>query len=214
MNQNGKKKDLRMKNIFLTVISLIALSNCTMSAFIPISSGISSGISMGIPDKNKHSISFNYQKLGISNFEPKIFKEGEPYISSIKGDYRINEDRGLEGIIKEYLSIKFAEGIIESSNTSLKIELLNFEISENHDQDVTSKLSMGVPSNVLLGATMKIKITFKKNEKEKTKEISLKTESPYVATFGQNIFNSHAENINKLNEKCILFIDSFLTENL
>ena len=213
----------KITKIIFSLLLLNMLMSCATS--LPMTSSINDFVMMGTKTNTTNEIKFHFSTKIMDGLVKPFNKNQESEITGHAG-YNHTESSTLNRMLKEYLSNKFSK-ISESGDTKIEVTLKDFWIEQYSTDSGGSQFAavmFGGEINNLCVANLKLLLKVEANGKTLTKNISVTSEDNFVQGIGtgtstSNVYRGsnsieyvHARNINKVNNKALMLLNSYFEE--
>jgi len=192
---------------------------------IPTSSTLNDFVMLGIKANSSDSVSFKYESNIMDGIIKPFDKDKAKELTSHPG-YNHTESTTLERMFGEYMDNKFTK-LSPSGGVKIKVLLKDFWI-EQYLTDSATKAAMvalfGGEVNSVCVAKVKIQLNINRDNEQLSKAITSTVEDTFVSGYGtgtstsklyrgkNSLEHTHANNINKANNKVIMMINSYFQE--
>ena len=205
-----------MRNYIAISLMILILLSMGCSQNLPMSSSLNDFILMGTKTNSSDKINFEFESL-VPNGQMKAYTKDRA--KEVSGStFNHTESTTLRAMINDYMFNKFSKFDM-GNDVTIKVVLKDFWIEQYiTDSGGTQAIKMldtilsgtSHSSNYIISAKLKIQITVIKDGKENTKMITATSEG---AHYGQGKpMAAHGENVNKVNNKAIMIINSYFEE--
>ena len=216
-----------MKKSIFTAISIVltALFTSGCATNLPMTSTLNDFVMMGTRVNSSEKVSFTYESNVVDGLMKPFERDKAKEVSGHPG-FNHAESSTLGRMLNEYMENKYSN-LAPDGQTVVKATLKDFWI-EQYSTDSGGKQFLvalgGGEMNIMCVAKVKVLLTVNRNGKESTKIINITSEDHYVSGIGtgtstSNIYRgknsleyTHANNINKANNKVIMMINSYFEE--
>jgi len=217
---------MRKSILSLVVFISIAILFCSCATTnLPITSTLNDFVMMGIKVNNSENVSFQYESNVVDGMMKPFDRDKVKELTSHPG-FNHMESATFGRMLNEFMSNKFAK-LSPSSEIKIKVLLKDFWI-EQYLTDSAAKAIMvalfGGEINMICVAKVKIQLEINRDAEELSKIITSTAEDTFVSGYGtgtstSNIYrgknsieHTHANNINKTNNKVIMMLNSYFEE--
>ncbi len=215
-----------MRKSTLTAISIVLtalfISGCATN--LPMTSSLNDFVMMGTKVNSREKVSFTYESNVVDGLI-KPFEKDKVRVSAHPG-FNHTESSTLGRMLNEYMENKYSN-LAPDGQTAVKVTLKDFWI-EQYSTDSGGKQFLvalgGGEITIMCVAKVKVLLTVNRNGKESNKIINITSEDSYVSGIGtgtstSNLYRgkdsleyTHANNINKANNKVVMMINSYFEE--
>lgn len=216
MKQRNEKRGSIMKNLLsIGFLMLIMLSvGCTQN--LPMSTTLNDFILMGTRTNSSDKIKFEFETF-VPDGQMKVYTKNK--VKETGGKFTHTESTALKTMLNDYMFNKFSQFDM-GDDVIIKVILKDFWIEQYiTDSGGTQAIKIldtilsgtAHKSNYLISAKLKIQITVIKDGKENVKMIMATSDG---TSYSQNAapMAIHGENVNKVNNKAIMLINSYFEE--
>jgi hypothetical protein len=216
-----------MRKSTLTAISIVLaaffISGCATN--IPMTSTLNDFVMMGTKTNGSEKVSFSYESNVVDGLIKPFEKDKVKEVSGHPG-FNHTESSTLGRILNEYMENKFSN-LDPNGQTTVRLILKEFWL-EQYSTDSNGKqfvaAMFGGETNIKCAAKVKAILIVNRNDKELIKNINITSEDFYVSGIGtgtstSNIYRgknslayTHANNINKANNKVVMMVNSYFEE--
>jgi hypothetical protein len=207
----------------LSIVMSIFIIGCASN--LPMTSSLNDFVTMSTKTNSTEKVQLQFDSNIVDGMIKPFEKDKVKEVSGHPG-FNHTESATLGRMIKEYMGNKFVN-YGDSGDTKISATLTDFWI-EQYSTDSTGKQVLAVLGggeiNMLCVAKVKLLLKVNRHGEELTKIISASSDDTYVVGVGtgtetsylykgkNSIEHTHANNINKVNNKVIMLMNSYLGE--
>ena len=211
------------KIFLLIIISFMLFSGCATN--LPMSSTLNDFVMMGTKTNSTDNVSYTYKTNIVDGLIKPYERDKTKELGGHPG-FNHTQSSTLNRMINEYIGNKFSK-LSDNGGVTITLELKDFWL-EQYPVDSGGKIAMaaliGGEVNIMCLAKVKVLLTINKDGQEFTKIINGTSEDTYIAGYGtgtstSNLYqgknsleNTHANNINKANNKVVMLMNSYFEE--